>query len=349
MKKRIFYMMVFISIYLLDIGSQSGYTEKLFSQSKTKVLQTNSWLEIHRRFVLFPNMVGIQLLIAHSKIPGRWIANIAPDEKHLVIAEDLQNPKFAHDFYLYDVTGNLIGLLAKQDEKLYTATWSCNSQYLYGRSIYDIKARKLAEYDEAAKFFEWSLIGDSIVYSNDSTFQQAYIAKIWDDTVTRRKTRENDIVDLLGEAYPVALNVAQKTGTRSGSGRGYNTDMYARSLYPSPDGKRVLLQNICFPSSDLIDSPDDHCDYYIVNKNGIHIQVSKFGFEETVFTQWLDNRYLVGWFHPTIADYDEKTHYLKNTVQMVLWDTDKNRIWKTPFPRHFADDALHWRLAAAKK
>ena len=267
----------------------------------------------------------------------------------MVVAEDIDRPYNMRDYYLHDEFGKRIGLLAKDADILQTATWSKSSQYLFGCAIFDMYARKLIDCDESMNFFEWSLKDDSLVYSSENKFRDASIAKIQNSRIVRQKATEQDIINLLGNAYPAALKVAHEAGIWSGLGKGYYSQVYARSLYPAPDGKRVLLQNICTSTGDLVDAPDDVCNYYIVDKNGICVQESKTGKNETVFTQWLDNRYLLGWFHPTNDDYDDNTHYLSSKVQLILWDTDSNRMWKAPFPRHYYHDALLWKLATNRK
>ncbi len=351
MKSRMFRPVSIISLFficeiLLTSTAQSVQESKLTNKIVPK---NNDWLQLRRALVLFPNLIGVQLLIAHSKQPGTWVASIAPDEKHMVVAEEIDRPYNMRDYYLHDEFGKRIGLLAKDADILQTATWSKSSRYLFGCAIFDMDARKLTDCNEAMKFFEWSLKDDNLVYSSESKFREASIAKIHKSSIVRQKATEQDIINLLGNAYPAALKVAHEAGIWSGLGRGYYSQVYARSLYPSPDGKRVLLQNICTSTGDLVDAPDDVCYYYIVDKNGICVQESKTGKNATVFTQWLDNRYLVGWFHPTNDDYDDNMHYLSSKVQLILWDTDSNRMWKAPFPRHYYHDALLWKLAPLSK
>lgn len=353
-----------IGIVLLSIFA---YSNPVYSQNKLNKNQlqtpknTNSinWLQLRHILVEFPNKITVQLLIAHSRKPHRYVENIAPDEKRFIVSDEKTLWDEYKDHSLYDEKGMLIGLITSKDNGWFSGFWSHSQRYYISAtgSLYDLEKLKFIEHIYGG--FEWSLIDDRLVHSRSDMSnikvgdlkdpKDAIVSEIHDNELVSHNTSTSELSKLVGDAYIPALH-AGYTIDPYWLGSGYATQdrwsLFHRYLNPSPNGRRVLLQGFRHHVYDWTDNNEDICYFLIVDKNGKKIEDSSSGERLPIFYQWLDNRYLIGWLHPDDVDenYDEKTMFLRKHRKMVLYDTDTGKKWAAQFPRHYLHDALHWRL-----
>lgn len=435
MKKSKFYVILISLLCWTTTCPTSGltYTQQEFSLHSKAYRLRNAWLQLRRGKIHFSNGINVEFLIVHSKIPGRTVASISPDEKYIIVGENHDFGKADpwtsdtnyDDYYLCELNGKRLRMLQAIAERGIPGFWSRSSRYVIVESLFYTNGKKLLDRidrNDAMKYYMWSINGDYLLYSDDKSFRNFFVAKIQNGKIIRYRAPQAEIAELIGAAYPAALEAADELSkslfsyysiskgdvhissqdktfreavvvkTQNGIpirnraterelvnllGKDYMTtfkeakkilytppangeyllwglDRSARSLFPSPNGSRVLLQNLGDVIRPWSDNPEEYLrkpyHFYIIDKTGIRFRMTASGNRRTVFTQWLDNRWLVLSSNSTSdnSDYDAQG-YLTNKIQMELIDTDTGQLWKVPFPRHYKEDVVSCKLISVKK